>query len=357
MSNDPWSKANGSNGHSTDDPLFNADPWAAGAGAGSASGASRGPKGSEDNWSQAWSNGNGRAQQSRTEEKSCTQGREDMQYGARDPIFENDPWAQEQRKPLQPWQPPKEPESQENFLQAALGPLDFPQEKHDSDQFKDQFKVETHPRAHQYAFQLGQQLQKRYMEFSPSEMATFVSALSRLVQKPSDEELICEVVTTYSEYAAALLPPEELKTWTAFLQEASQLPQQLPQEPHVCHVLHNLHEEYFIGDELGELDLADWYNEQSESADELQKLVETSAEREKDLHKRLERVRLLETQSYEANRERERDLDEREAELRQREEAMVEREQELEEAKRFLRFFQLTVMDLLENLAPGGLSI
>ena len=34
----------------TDDPLFNADPWAAGAG--SASGGRR-PKGSEDNWSQA----------------------------------------------------------------------------------------------------------------------------------------------------------------------------------------------------------------------------------------------------------------------------------------------------------------
>ena len=43
-------QANGSNGHSTDDPLFNADPWAAGAG--SASGGRR-PKGSEDNWSQA----------------------------------------------------------------------------------------------------------------------------------------------------------------------------------------------------------------------------------------------------------------------------------------------------------------
>ena len=37
-------------------------------------------------------------------------------------------------------------------------------------------------------------------------------------------------------------------------------------------------QEYFIGDELGELDLADCYNEQSESADELQKLVETIAD-------------------------------------------------------------------------------
>ena len=37
-------------------------------------------------------------------------------------------------------------------------------------------------------------------------------------------------------------------------------------------------QEHFIGDEFGELDLADWYNEQSECADKLQKLVETSAD-------------------------------------------------------------------------------
>ena len=37
-------------------------------------------------------------------------------------------------------------------------------------------------------------------------------------------------------------------------------------------------QEHFIGDEFGDLDLADWYNEQSECADKLQKLVETSAD-------------------------------------------------------------------------------
>lgn len=37
-------------------------------------------------------------------------------------------------------------------------------------------------------------------------------------------------------------------------------------------------QEYFIGEEFGELDLADWYNWQSEWADEFQKLVETSAD-------------------------------------------------------------------------------
>lgn len=94
-------------------------------------------------------------------------------------------------------------------------------------------EVKTHPRAHQYAFQLGQQAKKRYMEFSPSQMATFVSALSRLVQQPSDDELVCQIVTQFSEYSSGngtfpRFPPEELKTWTAFLQEASQPLQQRP---------------------------------------------------------------------------------------------------------------------------------
>eukprot|EP00435_Cladocopium_sp_Y103_P048913 s430_g14.t1 len=147
MSNDPWGKETGSdwancangNGNSTDDPLFNADPWAQAAG-------SRRPKKSEDNWSQAWSNGNGRAQQSRAEEKSWAQ---DAHNGARDPIYENDPWAQETHDgsfapfftvldgciPAM-WWTPEPPAKQEDFLEAALGPLELAQEKQEWDQFK-----------------------------------------------------------------------------------------------------------------------------------------------------------------------------------------------------------------------------
>eukprot|EP00434_Breviolum_minutum_P027564 symbB.v1.2.024381.t1/scaffold2305.1/size121121/4 len=92
-------------------------------------------------------------------------------------------------------------------------------------------EAKSHRRAYEFAFQLGMQAKKRYMEFSPSQMATFVSALSRLVQQPSEDELVCQIVTQFSEYSSgngsfSRFPPEELKTWTNFLQEASQPSQQ-----------------------------------------------------------------------------------------------------------------------------------
>ena len=54
----------------------------------------------------------------------------------------------------------------------------------------------------------------RFAEFSPSQMATFVAALSRLVKGPNDDGIVCDIVTQFSEYSSgngtmARFPPEE----------------------------------------------------------------------------------------------------------------------------------------------------
>ena len=54
----------------------------------------------------------------------------------------------------------------------------------------------------------------RFAQFSPSQMATFVAALSRLVQGPTDDAVVCDIVTQFSEYSSgngkmARFPPEE----------------------------------------------------------------------------------------------------------------------------------------------------
>ncbi|CAJ1357259.1 unnamed protein product [Effrenium voratum] len=93
-------------------------------------------------------------------------------------------------------------------------------------------RVKGHQKAHNYAMLLGQQAKKRYAEFSPSQMATFVSALSRLVWHAEDDQLVGEIVTQFSEYSSGngsfqRFPVEELKAWMNFLQEASQSQQPL----------------------------------------------------------------------------------------------------------------------------------
>lgn len=87
-------------------------------------------------------------------------------------------------------------------------------------------EVKEHLGAHRFAIQLGQEALKRHHEFSPAQMATFVNALSRLVRGAEEDELVGKITTQFSEYAVGSgafprFPPEELKTWTEFLQEAS----------------------------------------------------------------------------------------------------------------------------------------
>lgn len=87
-------------------------------------------------------------------------------------------------------------------------------------------EVKEHLGAHRFAIQLGQEALKRHHEFSPAQMATFVNALSRLVRGAEEDELVGKITTQFSEYAIGngafpRFPPEELKTWTEFLQEAS----------------------------------------------------------------------------------------------------------------------------------------
>eukprot|EP00434_Breviolum_minutum_P016457 symbB.v1.2.014508.t1/scaffold1062.1/size140384/7 len=115
MVNDPWQAC------VKEDPLTRSDPWAANSyGKSEAYPYPKPEKKSEKKFENDWSQAN----------------------KDRDPIFENDPWASTQeRKPLQAWQPPKEaPAKQQDFLEAALGPLDSFKAKEEMKEW-DQFKV------------------------------------------------------------------------------------------------------------------------------------------------------------------------------------------------------------------------
>lgn len=96
-------------------------------------------------------------------------------------------------------------------------------------------EVQTNSRAGEYAMELGAQARARLSEFNPAQMATLVGALSRIVRKPSDDALVAEITTKFSEYASGngsfpKFPQQDLKIWTQFLVEASQ-PQQNAQMP------------------------------------------------------------------------------------------------------------------------------
>jgi len=89
-------------------------------------------------------------------------------------------------------------------------------------------EVRDHANAHKFVMDLGEEAAKRYHEFSPSQMASFVGSLFRLVKTPEEDELVGKVTTAFSDYAlggtGALprFPPDELAIWTKFLQDASQ---------------------------------------------------------------------------------------------------------------------------------------
>eukprot|EP00439_Symbiodinium_sp_Y106_P025368 s8065_g3.t1 len=106
-------------------------------------------------------------------------------------------------------------------------------------------QVQTNSRAGEYAMELGAQARARLSEFNPAQMATLVGALSRIVRKQSDDALVAEITTKFSEYASGngsfpKFPQQDpglsdvsihdLKIWTQFLIEASQ-PQQNAQMP------------------------------------------------------------------------------------------------------------------------------
>merc|ERR1719356_1849830 len=57
-------------------------------------------------------------------------------------------------------------------------------------------------------------------------MATLVSSLSRLVKGQEEDEIVGKITTNFSDYALGTgglprFPPEELRQWTTFLQEAA----------------------------------------------------------------------------------------------------------------------------------------
>lgn len=89
-------------------------------------------------------------------------------------------------------------------------------------------EVRDHSTAHKFVMDLGEQAAKRYHEFTPAQMASFVGSLFRLVKNVEEDELVGKVTTAFSDYAlggtGALprFPPDELAIWTKFLQDAAQ---------------------------------------------------------------------------------------------------------------------------------------
>lgn len=86
-------------------------------------------------------------------------------------------------------------------------------------------EVREHSRAHKFCMELGQQVLMRYAEFSPSQMASFVGGLSKLIKDASEDELVGQITMTFSQYACGdgtlpRFPAEELRIWTNFLQDA-----------------------------------------------------------------------------------------------------------------------------------------
>lgn len=87
-------------------------------------------------------------------------------------------------------------------------------------------EVRSHAEAHRFALELLDETIKRFHEFSPPQMATFVQAMSKLVRSSAEDEQVARLTTVFSDYAlgsGALprFPPEELRTWTQFLQFAA----------------------------------------------------------------------------------------------------------------------------------------
>lgn len=83
-------------------------------------------------------------------------------------------------------------------------------------------------KAHTFLISLAREVSGRYHEFSPSQMVTFISALSRLVRGNEEDDLVGKITTSFSDYAMGIgsnrmprFPQEDVKTWLAFLKEAS----------------------------------------------------------------------------------------------------------------------------------------
>jgi len=87
---------------------------------------------------------------------------------------------------------------------------------------------ETHcdTEAHAVAMGLGEEGLRRFHEFKPAQMATFVNSLSRLVWRASEDELVGRVTKSFSEFASGCgsvprFSPQELQHWTGFLWRAA----------------------------------------------------------------------------------------------------------------------------------------
>jgi len=92
-------------------------------------------------------------------------------------------------------------------------------------------EVQKNERAAEYAMEIGGQARARFAEFQPAQMATLVGALSRMVRKPQDDQLVAEITTKFTDYSSGdgkfpKFPAQDMKIWTQFLMEASQPVQQ-----------------------------------------------------------------------------------------------------------------------------------
>jgi len=96
-------------------------------------------------------------------------------------------------------------------------------------------EVQDHVEAHRFCMELGAEAAKRCSEYSPSQMSILVRALAKLVRTTEEDEIVGKVTSSFSDYALGggfpRFPPEELRHWYTFLQEAASPPPQQPAYP------------------------------------------------------------------------------------------------------------------------------
>mmetsp|Transcript_91219 Transcript_91219/g.254763 ORF Transcript_91219/g.254763 Transcript_91219/m.254763 type:complete len:531 (-) Transcript_91219:303-1895(-) len=99
--------------------------------------------------------------------------------------------------------------------------------------------VSNNTNAHRFVTGLGNLVCERYDDYTPAQMASLLGSLSKLMNSPAEDELVGRITTKFTDYALGngslpRFPPEELQTWTDFLQSVSSAPAMPPINPYMA---------------------------------------------------------------------------------------------------------------------------
>eukprot|EP00929_Paragymnodinium_shiwhaense_P108639 TRINITY_DN7495_c0_g1_i1.p1 TRINITY_DN7495_c0_g1~~TRINITY_DN7495_c0_g1_i1.p1 ORF type:complete len:685 (-),score=154.04 TRINITY_DN7495_c0_g1_i1:296-2350(-) len=86
-----------------------------------------------------------------------------------------------------------------------------------------------HMAAHTVAMRLAREASRRYMQYSPTQMATLLGAMLKLVVHEEDVALVASITDNYNDFALGggklpRFPDMELRAWLSFLKETAGMP-------------------------------------------------------------------------------------------------------------------------------------